>query len=196
MSTTQHNVETFELSSINFLFPFCSFRAKKIIIGKTPIDRLLTLDTDQVINANVTIHGNVTIKNGSDIEINHLFAEKPIFGIDLQALLDDSYFPSPNESIVITSPKFFEDITIEHLVVEGDFWQVGLTMAEVEKRLEELKTGINITGPITFDNHFTINDLSVTGAINDIPSERFGKEWLLLEGAQVSESGNFFLSRR
>lgn len=166
-------------------------RAKKITIGKTPIDRLLTLDTEQVINANVTINGNVSITNGSDIEINHLNSEKQILGIDLQALLDDCYFFSPNESFIITSAKYFDNVTIGELIVEGDFWQVDETMETVRKRLDDLATGINITGPITFNNHFTITNLNVTASINDIPSERFGKEWLLLEGAQVSENKQF-----
>lgn len=188
------NFSILDLKCCNQNLPFsspisiCSVRANKITIGKTPIDRLLTLDTEQVINANVTIHGNVSITNGSAVEINHLLTNNRIFGIDLQTLLDDCYFVSPNESIVITSPKWFANVTIDQLVVEGDFWQVGQTLEEIQQRLQDLETELTISGPITFNNQFTIKNLTVIGAINDIPSERFGKEWLLLEGAQVSES--------
>lgn len=152
------------------------------------MDRLLTFDTDQVINANVTVHGNVFVTNDANVTVNHLFMNGTVFGVDLPALIDDCYFNSPNESIIITQPKWFQNITFDRLVVESDFWQVGLTTAEIQQHLEDLKTGITITGPVTFDSDFSINNLTVIGTVNDIPGQIFGRNWLRTEGAQVNRS--------
>lgn len=172
-----------------FLFSLSSrVHADSLIIGKTPIDRLLTLDTEQVINANVTIHGNILLTNGSGLEINHLSINGQIFGVDVPALLDDSYFYSPNESISITTDKRFENVTIDRLVIDDgcDFWQTGQSTADIEKLLNDLNSDFTLTGPITFDSmSLVIHNLTVADAINDIPSSRFGKEWLLFNGSQV-----------
>lgn len=157
------------------------------MIGKTPIDRLLTLDTDQIINANVTIHGNILLANNSAIDIDHLKMNGRIFGVDVPALIEDSYIYSPNRSIEITAFKQYENVTIDRLVIDDgcDFWQTGQSTAEIQKFLDDLQSDFRITGPITFDQQFSIDNLTVTDAINDIPSTRFGKEWLLLNGSQV-----------
>lgn len=170
-----------------FLFFVFRIHADKLFIGKTPIDRLFTTDTDQIINANVTIHGNILLANDSDMEINHLSMTGRIFGVNVPALIDDSYIYSPNQSIAITSFKRFENVTIDRLVIDDgcDFWQTGQSTAEVEKLLNDLNSDFRVVGPITFDSQFSIENLTVTDAINDIPSSRFGKEWLLFNGSQV-----------
>lgn len=160
--------------------------AERLFLGKTPFDRLLTTNTEQEINGNVTVHGSI-IMNGFDIDINHLKMQpnRHIFGVDLQHLLDDSYFDSPNNSIVVKTDKSFKNLTIGELIIENDFWQIGQSTEEIEKRLDDLERGITITGPITFTSEFNIKNLTVTESINDIPSSRFGQEWLLYEGKQV-----------
>lgn len=167
-----------------------SIHADKLLIGKTPIDRILTLDTDQTINANVTIRGNILLANDSDVEINHLFSNGRILGVDLPALIEDSYVSSPDESIPITAFKQYENVTIDRLVIDDgcDFWQTGQSTEEVQKLLSDLYSDFRISGPITFDQKFSIENLTVTGAINDIPSSHFGKNWLLFNGSQVSAS--------
>ncbi|XP_055320364.1 uncharacterized protein LOC129577415 [Sitodiplosis mosellana] len=160
-------------------------KSDKLVIGKTPFDRLLTKGTDQNITGNVTIDGSI-IMNNSELEIDHLFTQNAIFGVDLKELLDDSFFYSPNDSIVLTTDKTFEHLTIGQLVVEDDdFWQVGHTTGEITKSLEELSKGIRIKGPVTFASTFNITNLTVTDSINDIPSSSFGQQWLLSEGKQT-----------
>lgn len=159
-----------------------------MFFGKTPIERLLTTDTEQIINANVTIRGNILLANDSAMEINQLTMNGRIFGVDVPELIEDSYIYSPNQSISITSFKHFENVTIDRLVIEegGDFWQTGQTIGEIEKLLSDLNSDYRIEGPITFDSQqFSIDNLTVTDAINDIPSASFGKEWLLFNGSQV-----------
>lgn len=163
---------------------FFRVNVERLILGKTPIDRLLTTDTKQEINANVTIHGNVIV-DGSDIEINHLETNKPIFGVNLQDLLDDSYFGAPDQNITVTTEKSFQNLTINELIIENDFWQNDQTTEEIENQIDVLSRGITIQGPITFESSFKINNLTVTETINGIPSARFGQEWLLYEGKQV-----------
>lgn len=167
--------------------------ADQLFIGKTPIERLLTTDTEQIINANVTIRGNILLANDSALEIDHL-SMRPngqIFGVDVPALIEDSYIYSPNQTIEITAFKRFENVTVDRLVIEdgGDFWQTGQSTAEIEKLLHDLNADFRIVGPITFDSkQFSIENLTVTDAINDIPCSRFGKEWLQYNGSQVINS--------
>lgn len=130
--------------------------------------------------------------NSSDLEIDQLFTQNAIFGVDLGKLLDDSYFYSPNESIIVTADKSFENLTIGQLVVEGgDFWQVGRSTEEIIKSLNDLSNGIRINGPITFTSSFNITNLTVTDYINDIPSTSFGQQWLLSEGKQVRSTHEY-----
>lgn len=151
---------------------------------KTQIDRLLTKNTNQTINGNVVIHGNVIISNGSALQANHLTTQKNVFGFDLNEILDDCYNYS-NESVHLASSKWFQNVTIEELVIETDFWKVASTDAII-KRLDALSRGVLINQTLDYDNQFTIDRLYVTGTINKIPSESFGKDWLLSEGDQVS----------
>lgn len=170
-----------------FLFISSQIRvnAENLFIGKTPIDRLLTVDTFQEIKGNVTIHGNILVSNGSNLEIDHLSTNNTIFGMDLQSLLDDSYVITPNETVVVSSNKWFRNLTVDKIIVEGDFWQIDQTTAEIVQRLDDLRNGIRLQGNITFTLPMSINNLTVTDSINDIPSSSFGKNWLLLEGKQV-----------
>lgn len=166
-----------------------SFRihTDKLIIGTNPIDRLLTLDTDQIINVTVKIHGNILLANNSNMKIHHLSTNGRIFGVDVPALLNDSYVHSISESITITAPKRFGNVTIDRLIIDdgGNFWQTGQTTDDVEKLLNDLNSDFRITGPITFNSKFVIDNLTVTDAINDIPCSQFGKQWLLFNGSQV-----------
>lgn len=151
------------------------------------MDRLLTFDTDQEINANVTIHGNILLTNDTNIEVNHLNQNNgTIFDVNLSELLDDCYFNPSNENLIVTQPKWFQRITIDQLIIECDFWGVGRTTEEIHQYLEDLKTGLSVKGPITFHSHFNINNLTVIGTINDIPAERFGRNWLRSQGSQVN----------
>lgn len=156
------------------------------------MERLLTTDTDQDICANVTIHGGVFIE--SNIDVHHLNTTHPILGTDLQDLLDDSYFDSPNEPITITSNKWFKNLTIGELEIQGNFWQVNRSTAEIVKQLNDYENGMLIHDPITFSSQLEISNLTVTGNINGIPRSRFGHEWLLTKGKQVrlSQTCAFF----
>lgn len=156
-----------------------------MIIGKTPFDRLLTKTTEQNITGNVTIDGSIFM-NTNDFNVDHLFAQNSIFGVNLQELLDDLYFYSPNNSIVLTTDKSFEHLTIGQLVVEGDFWQINQSTEMIVKLLIDLIQGIKIKGPVTFTSSFNVTNLTVTDYINNIPSSSFGQQWLLSEGKQVS----------
>lgn len=151
---------------------------------KTRLDRILTKNTNQTINGNVVIHGNVIISNGSTLQANHLTTQKNVFGLDLNVILDDCYSYS-NESIHITSSKWFQNVTIGELIIETDFWKVASTDAII-KRLDALSRGVLINQTLDYDNQFIIDRLYVTGTINKIPSESFGRDWLLSEGDQVS----------
>lgn len=177
-------------SWINTIIAYYRVNAERIVIGKTSIDRLLTTNTDQEINGNVSVHGSV-IMNGFAIDINHLKTENPIFGVDLSKLLHDSYHEVENSSIVVTTEKRFENVTIGQLIVESDLWHIGKTTEEIEKSLDQLTNGISIEGPETFTSQFRIKNLTVIGLINDIPSSYFGQNWLLFEGKQVRSHGKF-----
>lgn len=155
-----------------------------ISFGKNQIDRFLTKNTNQTINGNVVIHGNVFISDGSTIQAEHLMTQKNVFGLDLNEIIDDCYNYS-NDSIHLISSKWFQNVTIGELVIESDFWKVASTYAIV-KRLDELSRGVLINQTVDYDKQFTIDHLYVTGTINKIPSESFGREWLLSEGDQVS----------
>lgn len=123
----------------------------------------------------------------SNLEIDHLHTQNPIFGVNLQQLLDDAYFYTPNMSIVVTTEKSFDHLTIGQLVIDGgDFWQVGQSTEEIVNRLQDLSEGIRIDGPITFTTSFNITNLTVTDYVNGIPCTKFGQQWLLSEGKQVS----------
>lgn len=151
---------------------------------KALIARILTKNSNQIINGNVVIHGNVFISNGSTLQAEHLTTQKNVFGLDLNEILDDCYSYS-NESVYLTSSKWFQKVTIRELVIENDFWKVASTDAIV-KRLDALTRGVLINQTLDYENQFTIDRLYVTGTINKIPSESFGREWLLSEGDQVS----------
>lgn len=153
-----------------------------ISFKKIPIDRFLTKSTNQMINGNVTVHGTVLISNGSILEINQLITQNNVLGVDMMALFDDSY---ANESAHLASHKWFENVTIDQLIVECDFWHVAPTDAIVN-RLENYSDGVSFNGSLNYGNQFSINELYVFGQINDIPSSDFGRLWLLLEGNQVS----------
>lgn len=178
--------------SLHFLFISFQIRvnAENLFIGKTPIDRLLTADTFQEIKGNVTIHGNILVSNRSNVEIDNLFTNNTIFGFDLQSLLDDCYVISPNETVVVSSNKWFRNLTVDKIIVEGDFWQLNQSTAEIVQRLDDLRNGIRLQGNQIFTLPMSINNLTVTDFINDIPSSSFGKNWLLLEGKQVRFLGN------
>lgn len=160
--------------------------AEKLFFGKNPIDRLLTTDTDQVIHGNVTVRGNVILSNDSNLEIDHLITDSPIFGMNFEDLLNDCHANSPNETIVVTTNKWFQNLTIAQIIVDGDFWPMGESTGVIVKRLEDLKNGLRLKGPITFTSPFRINNLTVSDTVNDIPSSSFGQQWLLHEGKQVS----------
>lgn len=159
-----------------------------MVLGKTPVERLLTKNTDQTINGDVFIHGNVIIRNGSNLNLNHLTTSNPVFDVNLKEILDDSFKFGNTANIHINTNKWFKNLTIGQMTVENDFWQIGSTTGDIVIRLEELSNGINLTGPLTFSNQFKIDDLSVTGAINDISSSQFGNEWFSVEGEQVLQN--------
>lgn len=131
--------------------------------------------------------------NSADLDIDHLTTQNAIFGVNLGELLDDAYFYSPNESLVLTTDKSFENLTIGQLVVEGDdFWHVGRSTGEIIKSLDELSKGIRIKGPVTFTSSFNITNLTVSDYINDMPSSSFGQQWLLSEGKQVRSTHKYY----
>lgn len=93
---------------------------------------------------------------------------------------------SPNETVVVSSNKWFQNLTVDKIVIDGiDFWQMNQSTAEIVQRLDDLRNGIRLQGNITFTEPMSINNLTVTDSINDIPSSSFGKNWLLLKGKQV-----------
>lgn len=154
-----------------------------IKLGSHSIDRLLTKNTDQEINANVRITGNVLISSNTGVVINRLNCQNPIFGVDLINLLNDSV-ESESPRIHFTSSKWFENITIDRLIIEGNFWQYG-TSNTISTQLEAFRRGIILDGPVTFTNEFTINQLNFTGSINEVARQDFGTAWLLSETNQV-----------
>lgn len=129
--------------------------------------------------------------NGFDINIKHLETQNPIFDVDLSSLLHDSYHEGPNNSIVVTTEKSFENVTVGQLYVESDFWQIGKSTEEIEESLVQLIDGIQIEGPVNFTSQFHIKNLTVDGFVNDISSSHFGQNWLLFEGKQVRSHGKF-----
>lgn len=168
-----------------------------MIFGKTPLEKLLTHSTDQVINGSVTVHGNLFVSNASNLNFNHLSMQNRMFDINLQELLDDSYSLSENSSIHITSNKWFRNLTIEQLIVENDFWQMNASTGEIHSRIEELMKNITQIGPMTYSSQFEIDVLTVNGSINGIPSEKFGTQWLLTYGDQVNKIilfGHFYVN--
>lgn len=144
----------------------------------------MTKNTDQEINGNVTVRGTINLAS-DDVEINHLTSDNSVFGVKLQKLLDDCYFESSNDSIIVTNNKFFNNLSIGELVVENDFWQAGLSTEEIINRFEDIRNGIRVQGPLTFSSIFNITNLTVAGSINDISSSNFGRQWLLSRGKQV-----------
>lgn len=157
----------------------------KLIVGRTAVDQLLTHSTEQVINGIATIHGNALILNGSKLHFDALSTHGRVFDMNLQALLDDCYSSSGNSTIHIESNKSFQNLTIDRLIVENDFWHMKASTEEIRARVEVLMKSISQIGPLTYSNRFDIDDLLVTGSINGIPAKAFGTEWLLASGKQV-----------
>lgn len=145
---------------------------------------MLTKNTDQIISGNVSVHGSIFVINNTAIDINHLRSENHVLGVDLEDFLNDSFTFAPHETINITSNKWFQNISIGQLVVEGDFWQIA-TSEVIERRLNALNRDVVVHDSLTLSNRFKINDLVVTDAINDVPASKFGQEWLLSNGKQV-----------
>lgn len=164
----------------------------KIIFGKTPLEKLLTNSTDQVINGSVTIYGNVFVSNASNLNFNHLSMQNRMFDINLEELLNDSYSINENATIHITTNKWFRNLTIERLIVENDFWQMKASTEEIHSRIEELMKNVTQIGPMTYSNQFEIDVLTVNGSINGIPSDKFGTEWLLTYGDQVNPKNKIY----
>lgn len=152
--------------------------------GKVPIDHLLTKSTNQIINGNVKIHGNVIIANGSVLNVDHLITQNNVFGVNLTELLDDSYNYA-NETVLLTSDKWFDSISIDRLIIESDFWP-EVSTADVVKRLQTLTQGVLFNESVAFSDQFSIDNAFVLGTINNIPNSEFGQSWLLYEGKQVS----------
>lgn len=99
---------------------------------------------------------------------------------------------SDTKPVIMNTTKWFKYLHIGLLFVETDFWRTGndgieRTTQFIEERYKSLRNGIKITGPLSFQNEFNINDLIVSESINGISSSCFGTDWLLAESSQVNK---------
>lgn len=115
-----------------------------------------------------------------------------MFGVALDSLLDDCVEHIATEPIHLTGVKWINQMYIGHLVVETDFWQTNKpdgperSTNAIQILYESLQNGVTMDGDnIILNNQFTIDQMTVTDAINGMPAESFGLEWLLIEGDQV-----------
>lgn len=179
-----------KINEIPFFFidSFCDrINADKFIVGKTPLEQLLTRNTDQQIKGAVKVHGNIFVSNGTNMALNHVLLDNRIFDVNLQELLDDSYHPGPDESIQIDTDKWFHNLTVRQLTFETDFWHQNASTEEIHARVRNALKSVTLTGPQTFSNQFEIDELIVNSMINGIPIPELQSAWLLTSGDQVNQ---------
>lgn len=156
-----------------------------MILGTRNLNDLVTLNTNQVLTGNVTINGNVVLTNHSDTVIEQLFMQKRIFNVNLIDVLTDSVHVDLTQPIFLKSNKRFSNITVEQFVANNNFWKLKKTEV-IDEVLKDRRNGVFLNGDVILRAGYEIGDVTVTDFINGIESNRFGKEWLLIEGDQVN----------
>lgn len=141
--------------------------------------------SDQIITGNVKINGNLVIRN--NLQIKNIQTNSHYCGHDLSALIRDAFVLSEESTELkqINGDKYFTgNLAFEKVIILGDVFRLG-QWQQIEISIDDLKRGVDIAGNFIFSNEFRIQNLVIDGAINGIPSNEFGKQWLLTESDQV-----------
>lgn len=153
--------------------------------------------TDQIIDGEVRLYGNLTINGRLQVRDLNVAENKlhstQICGLDLMAMLADCVRRNDDDDrpAVITGAKTFSgNVTIEKLTLGNRGFVFGLenNWSDIVGHLERVQNEIQLYGPFDILNRVRIDDLQVNGGtINGISSVDFGKVWLLRERDQVKK---------
>lgn len=170
---------------------------KKIVASKTIVENsyfsdykfsdYLTLNTDQIIPAKVTILGTVNVENS--IECQSLKTKNKIFGYDLDYMIRDTARHGSNS--IVTGDKYFKsNITFGTIYPDGKL--LGVDVKDIVRDLSVISKDVVIDGPVRFMKKISIKNINVDLMINSISKEHFGKIWLLSESNQTFTAPQYF----
>lgn len=170
---------------------------KKIVATKTTVEKsyfsdykfsdYLTLNTEQIIPAKVTIWGSVIVENS--IECQSLKTNQKIFGYDLDYMIRDTARHGINSNV--TGDKYFKsNLTFGTIFPDGQL--LGIDVKDIIRDLSVISKDVIINGPVRFKKNIRIKNINVDLMINSISKEHFGKIWLLSESNQTFTAPQFF----
>lgn len=161
---------------------YCRHTSKKeLLIGKHYTEFLN--HKDQVLWGNVTINGNLLVRNAA--QITNMRSAQRIDGFDILGMVEDTLKVRTKTPQTLALDTFFSsNVTLGQLSVQGNMFGLG-QWSDVQHILESVQQNINMVGPLSFANSFKVDELIVRDAINGIPSGVFGQQWLLRESDQV-----------
>lgn len=151
-------------------------------VGGKAVTDLITTQTEQTLGGHIQVHESL-FAFGDNLNVNHLISDQLVFGANLSALIADAVYRK--DRLHIHGHKHFHNITADRIIFEkSDFWGVGNTK-RVKELLIEGKKEMIITESTEFHRDFRIDHLVFNGHLNGIPSNEFGRQWLLYESDQV-----------
>lgn len=170
--------------------PYSSIKSKNTVRGdNTPLQDILTYDTEQTITANVTIHGNISCTGNIEIiELTTVEITDKVCGYDINFLITDTIVQNDKE-IIVTGEKHFRNCTFSSIEVdEQSFIMNDFNLNVLNGTLATLEDEIFISDSVEFTSNMNISNIAFNYSINNIPKEVFGKNWLLYELDQVNSS--------
>lgn len=147
----------------------------------------LTLNTEQVIPAKVTILGSISVENS--IECHSLETKNKIFGYDLDYMIRDTATHGSN--FIVTGDKYFKS-NLSFGTIYPDGKLLGVDVKDIVRDLSVISKDVVIKGPVRFKNEMRIKNIIVDKSINSIRKEHFGKIWLLNESNQTFTAPQYF----
>lgn len=174
---------------ILFVFiPYSSIKSKNTVRGdNTPLQDILTYDTEQTITSNVTIHGNISCTDNIEIiELRTVDTSDKVCGYDINFLITDTLVQNDKE-IIVTGGKHFRNCTFGSIEVDEQTFIINdFNLNVLNGTYASLEDEIIISDSVEFTSDMNISNISFNYSINNIPKEEFGKNWLLYELHQVN----------
>lgn len=138
---------------------------------------------DQIFWGNVTIRGNLLVRNA--MQIANMQSAARFDGFNILAMIEDTLMlQTPYSQKLAHDTIFRSNVTFGQLHVQGNLLGLG-KWSDVQRSLNTVQRNITLTGPLRFGNKFKVAELVVRDTINGVASDRFGKQWLLRETDQV-----------
>lgn len=157
--------------------------AEETTLSDVPLSHLLTVNSDQTITGTVTINGPVIVENS--FEVRDLYTTGSFGDGNLEFLIQDTVLNDGRE-YHITGEKIIEHATIGDLKFAPNSGRLnGINMDTLVWDLDIFsEKNIFINDSLYQTMPLSIQNLHVSGSINGINGNEFGKTWLLSHGEQ------------